>query len=67
MSFFLSLPLCPSVERGRENDTYRGAPAAGAGTAGAGTAGAGTTGAGAGALLQEMIVKIANLQRQTCI
>jgi hypothetical protein len=62
MSFFLSLPLCPSVERGRENDTYRGAPAAGAGTAGAGT-----TGAGAGALLQEMIVKIANLQRQTCI
>jgi hypothetical protein len=62
MSFFLSLPLCPSVERGRENDTYRGAPAAGAGTAGAGT-----TGAGAGALLQEMIVNIANLQRQTCI
>jgi hypothetical protein len=62
MSFFLSLPLCPSVERGRENDTYRGAPAAGAGTAGAGI-----TGAGAGALLQEMIVKIANLQRQSCI
>jgi hypothetical protein len=62
MSFFLSLPLCPSVERGRENDTYRGAPAAGAGTAGAGI-----TGAGAGALLQEMIVKIANLQCQSCI
>jgi hypothetical protein len=62
MSFFLSLSLCPSVERGRENDTYRGAPAAGAGTAGAGI-----TGAGAGALLQEMIVKIANLQRQSCI
>jgi len=62
MSFFLSLPLCPSVERGRENDTYRGAPAAGAGTAGAGI-----TGARAGALLQEMIVKIANLQRQSCI
>jgi hypothetical protein len=62
MSFFLSLPLCPSVERGRENDTYRGAPAAGAGTAGAGI-----TGAGAGALSQEMIVKIANLQRQSCI
>jgi hypothetical protein len=62
MSFFLSFPLCPSVERGRENDTYRGAPAAGAGIAGAGI-----TGAGAGALLQEMIVKIANLQRQSCI
>jgi hypothetical protein len=62
MSFFLSLPLCPSVERGRENGTYRGAPAAGAGTAGAGI-----TGAGAGVLLQEMIVKIANLQRQSCI